>query len=350
MGDFFMEKLAGKEKAKKYGIFFAVIIGTYFFMRYLSPIVSPFLLAFLIAGILSRLANKIPIKIKKTFLAVILLLLFSAALIMLLFSLGTWLFKKCGNVTGQIEIYEKELYLLLTDCCGRLESSFGINAAEMEDFVLEQINFFAENMEVKIFPAVMDKSVTYMKSVAGVFAYFGITVIAVFLMLKDYEKLVMWMLQNKDLDGIWEVAGKVIRYIKTYVKAQGIILLLISALCALVLSIVGIEGGFWYGILTGVMDLLPFIGTGIMLIPLVFFQFLRGNYVTAVIVLCLYGGCALLREILEPKLIGDKVGIWPIGILLALFAGIQLFGVPGIIKGPISFVIICETGRYLFQK
>lgn len=345
-----MDKLLGTEKARKYGIFFAVAIGVYFFMKYLSPILSPFLFAFLIAGVLTRLAGKIPLKIKRHYLAGVILLLLSILFVVAFLALGTWLFQKCGDLAGRAPALEKDFYVLLSDCCNRLEKGFGVDGAEMEAFVIEQVDFFAENMEVKIFPAVMNKSVGYMKTVGGIFAYFGITVIAIFLMLKDYEKLVIWMLGNEDLDGIWEVADKVLHYFKTYIKAQGTILLLISALCGTVLWLLGLEGGLWYGLLTGVMDVLPFIGTGIMLIPLALFQFLKGNYVIAVVVLCLYGGCALLRELLEPKLIGNKVGIWPVGILLAVFAGARLFGIPGIIKGPISFVIIYETGRYLFRK
>lgn len=345
-----MEQFLGTEKARKYGIFFAVVIGVYFFMKYLSPVLSPFLFAFLIAGVLTKLAGKIPLKIRKHYLAGAILLLFSILFVVTFLAFGSWLFQKCGELAGRTPALENEFYLLLSDCCNRLEKGFGVNGAEVEAFVIEQVDFFAENMEVKIFPAVMNKSVGYMKTVGGIFAYFGITVIAVFLMLKDYEKLVIWLLGNEDLDGIWEVADKVLHYIKTYIKAQGSILLLISTLCGMVLWLLGLEGGLWYGFLTGVMDVLPFIGTGIMLIPLALFQFLKGNYVAAVVVLCLYGGCALLRELLEPKLIGNKVGIWPIGILLAIFAGMRLFGIPGIIKGPISFVIIYETGRYLFRK
>lgn len=345
-----MEKFWGTEKARKYGTFFVVIIGVYVFMKYLSPVLSPFLFAFLIAGVLNRLAGKIPIKVRKHYLAGAIFIFFSVLFVVAFLSLGTWLFQKCGDLAGRVPVYENEFYLLLSDCCDRLERGLGVDGEEIEAFVIEQMDFFAENMEVKIFPAVMNKSVGYMKTVGGIFAYFGITMIAVFLMLKDYEKLVVWMLGNEDFDGIWEVADKVLHYIKTYIKAQGSILLLISILCGSVLWMLGLEGGLWYGLLTGVMDVLPFIGTGIMLVPLALFQFLKGNYVAAVIVLCLYGGCALLRELLEPKLIGNKVGIWPVGILLAVFAGMRLFGIPGIIKGPISFVIIYETGRYLFQK
>lgn len=96
--------------------------------------------------------------------------------------------------------------------------------------------------------------------------------------------------------------------------------------------------------------MLPFIGTGIMLIPLAVFQLLYGNYGSAVLIVCLYGICVLLREFLEPRLIGSKVGILPVGILFAVFAGIRLFGIFGIIKGPVGLVVICEAYKYLLIR
>lgn len=72
-----------------------------------------------------------------------------------------------------------------------------------------------------------------------------------------------------------------IRYLKTYVRAQLIILLLIGTLCVAVLSAVGMESSIFYGVLTGFMDMLPFIGTGIMLVPLAVIRILHEEYVSA---------------------------------------------------------------------
>lgn len=60
----------------------------------------------------------------------------------------------------------------------------------------------------------------------------------------------------------------------------------------------------------------------------------------------LYGGCALVREFLEPKLIGSKMGIYPVVILMAIYTGIKLYGLSGVILGPFSFLIMKE----IYQK
>ncbi len=350
MGDFYMDKLFFEGNKRKYAIILLVILSVYVFMKFLSPILSPFLVAFLIAGVLSKLTDKIPVRIKKSFLASLLLLVFVSIFAIFVWSVGSWGIRKCSELAGNLSFYEEDLCTLLTDCCDRMEGRFGLDGTAIENFVLEQVDVFVENMEVKIFPAVMNKSMGYMKTIAALVSFLVVTVIAVFLMLKDYEKMADSIKNNKDFAAILEIAGKVIHYIKTYVKAQLTILLIISAVCGLTLTFLGIEGSFIYGFFTGIMDMFPFIGTGIMLMPVAFFQLLAGKYWQAVVVVCLYGVCVLIREFLEPKLIGNKVGIWPVGILFAVFAGVQLFGISGIIKGPIGLVIIWETCRYLYGE
>lgn len=333
---------------RKYMTIALVIAGVYLFMKFLSPVLSPFILAFLLAGLFSRLTEKTSGKIRKSIMAGIMLILALVIVLLLVWLVGSLLFRKGGEIAGQISFYEEELNGLLGTCCDFMESSFGIDGSAVESYVLEQVNIFIENMEVKILPAIMDKSVLYVKSVAAFAGFFVIMVIAVFLILKDYEKIMEMIKENKDFKGILEVLRKIILYLKTYLKAQITILLIISSVCALTLWITEIKGGIVYGIITGFMDMLPFIGTGIMLMPLAFFQLILGNYWQAAVILCLYAACALLREFLEPKLIGSKVGIWPVGILFSVFAGIKLFGIFGIIKGPIGLVVICETCKYLF--
>ncbi len=58
--------------------------------------------------------------------------------------------------------------------------------------------------------------------------------------------------------------------------------------------------------------------------------------------LALYGICVLTREFLEPRLIGNKIGLSPVWILFSIYAGMKLFGVGGIVKGPLALIAISE--------
>ncbi len=339
------------EGGKKYLTAAVITLAVYFAMKYLSPILSPFLLAFLLAGLLNPLVQALHkrLKIHKPILAG--LILFAACLLIIisLWLIITSLVANSSKIAGCIPDYQEDLCLLLDDCCNKVEQKFGVDGAQIENFIIEQMNLFVENLEVKVLPAVMGKSVGYMKNIVSFISFIVVMIIAILLIMKDYDKYVLKLQENNDFQGVKEIGKKVLLYVKTFMKAQLIILCIISAICAVTLTFSGMKGGIFYGILTGFMDMLPFIGTGIMLIPLAFFRLLNGHYFQAVLCFFLYAVCALVREFLEPKLIGERVGVWPVGILFAVFAGIHLFGVWGIIKGPLSLVIICETCKYFWN-
>lgn len=340
------------ESTKKYLVMGGIIFMVYFSMKFISPIVSPFIIAFLLAGLLNPLVLKLhrKIKVRKGILAGLILFVICLLILVLAWILVLALVTGGSRITAQMPDYQEGLCVLLGNCCDMMEQQFGVDGVKIEEFILEQVNVFIENLEVKVLPDMMGKSVGYMKNIVGFISFVVIMIIAILLMMKDYDRLMGRLKEEKDFKAVREIGNKVIIYIKTFIKAQIIILCIISTVCAVTLAFMGMKGGVLYGILTGFMDMLPFVGTGIMLIPLALLRLINGSYWQALLCFGLYAVCALIREFLEPKLIGERVGVWPVGILFAVFAGIQLFGVWGIIKGPLSLVIICETCKYLWGK
>ncbi len=340
------------EYGKKYVQIGIVTIFVYLGMKYLSPVVSPFILAFLLAGMLYPLVTKLNrrIKIKKSVLAGGIIILFLGVMFLLLWLLLSLLWSGGRNFSSQLPDFEKEFELLLEKCCLDLQENFGVDGVVIENFIMEQVNILIENVEVEVLPTVMGKSFDYIKSIAGGVSFLVVTIIAVLLMMKDYGRLMEKIETQEELKSVITVCKKVVVYVKTFVKAQFIILLIISTICGVTLGLMGMKGGVIYGMITGFMDMLPFVGTGIMLIPLALFNLLNGSYWKAVICFGLYAVCAITREFLEPKLIGGRIGVWPVGILFAVFAGIKLFGILGIIKGPLALVIVCEICRYLWNR
>ena len=118
----------------------------------------------------------------------------------------------------------------------------------------------------------------------------------------------------------------------------------------LTLSLCKVENGVLWGLFAGFLDVLPFIGTGIVLIPIAIWQLLQGYYFQAAVCISLYIICILIREAMEPRLIGDKVGIYPVAILIAVYAGLKLFGLIGIFLGPLGLVIIQQIYKAVLRQ
>ena len=199
-------------------------------------------------------------------------------------------------------------------------------------------------------PGMLSQSLEWLKGLAVVGGFLITFLIATVLLAKDYDEIMNGLLDREECHVLLEIICGIIRYIATFVKAQIIIMSIIGLLIAIILSVAGIRHGFVWGLLAGLLDAFPFVGTGIILVPLSLQQFFYGDYVRAVVCILTYVGCIFVREFLEPRLIGKRVGVSPIAILLSIYAGIQLFGVWGIIAGPLGFVLINQTYQSLERR
>lgn len=144
------------------------------------------------------------------------------------------------------------------------------------------------------------------------------------------------------------IGKKLGNMIKTYMKTQTIILVCISITATVGLYLGGSKEGWFYGLLAGFMDFLPFIGTGIVLIPISVMAFLRGKLGSGVIILLTYFICVIIREFLEPRLLGNGLKFSPVAILISVYAGVIYYGLGGVILGPITLLILVELGREIF--
>lgn len=92
--------------------------------------------------------------------------------------------------------------------------------------------------------------------------------------------------------------------------------------------------------LIALVDALPVLGTGTVLVPWALVSLLGGNWKLALGLAVLYGVIWLVRSLLEPRLIGSRVGLPPLAALLSLYVGFQAFGVAGMILAPLLAVLV----------
>lgn len=87
-------------------------------------------------------------------------------------------------------------------------------------------------------------------------------------------------------------------------------------------------------------DAFPVLGSGTILIPWAVFSWIQKDYVAAAVLLTLYVVTMVVREVLEPRLMGKEMGLKPLYVLLSVYVGLKLFGVGGIVLGPIGLTIL----------
>lgn len=343
-----MEKI----RSHRIGTLLLITGAVYFFLEYLTPLVAPILVAMLFVTIFGSTFKKMQKKfhINRQVSAVLLLLIACVLVGLLVWILFSWIVGSLPEWVGRLEEWEQEIVGVVHRVCEAVGNTIGIDSTYLEETIISRIEEGIDYVQVGAVPGVLSQSWEYVKVIGSLGGFLITFLIASVLLAKDYDEIMNGLLDREDCHVLLEVICGIIRYIATFVKAQLIIMSSIGAVSAIVLGISGVKHGAMWGILAGVLDVFPFIGTGIVLIPLALTLLFQGMYTKAVFCILLYVGCAFLREFLEPRLIGKKVGVPAIAVLGAVYGGIQLFGVWGIIQGPLGFMIIYQTYQSLWKR
>lgn len=334
-------------KRKIYAARVVTVVSVFVFMKYILTLVMPFFLAICLIALLQPLMRRLEntFGIKKRVLGIGLLALAACALGALLWYLGRELCGWIAVIRCHMDDYETMVNGLIHTCCQRAESVIGIDAAAAEEAVCLYLYGLMADIKSSALPHLMNRSVDYVRIFLAAAGFLVMTLIATVLLAKDFHRIQADMQGYRWFVSVKEIGHEIGQLAVQYVKAQAKIMGAISIISCLGLWGMGIRGGVLLGLLAGVLDALPFIGTGIILLPTALWQLLQGNIWKCIGILCLYALCALLREFLEPKLIGKQMDIYPVVVLLAIYVGVQLYGLAGVVLGPLSFLLIREIWR-----
>lgn len=338
-----MEYLQGVSSSTRTILKLLLLLGAvYFFLRYLSPLIAPFLLAILFVSIFGPVFLKLQKRLhfSRQLSAALFLLLFLSVVIGLFWLLSSWIINSLPDWIAWIADLGQKLEVSVIRLCDRLETIFHLEGDVVRSILLGGLNQSVAYLQQNALSDLMLGLVPVLKQVGNAGIFLVVFAISTVFMAKDYDKVMTKLLEKEEFHLILEVLCGVVRYLAIFVRAQLLLILLISATCVLGLSLFQVEKGFFYGLLAGVLDALPFVGTGIVLVPLAIYQCIMHHYLKALGCLVLYAVCILIRELLEPRLIGKKMGLPPLFVLAALFVGVRLFGVMGIIKGPLGFLLV----------
>ncbi|MDE6927062.1 MAG: AI-2E family transporter [Acetatifactor sp.] len=337
--------MAGKILQNRIALLLLLTGAVFFFLKVITPLTAPVLLALLFVTIFGPLLQKWQsrLHLHRQVGVIILLILAGSVLGILVWVLFSWIVGSLpGWITG-LDTLEQEVSGILHDVCRLVEQTMGIDGEYLEQMVLGRLREGIDYFQLEFLPGMLSQSLEYVKGFASIGGFLVTFLIAAILLAKDYDEIMNQLLDREECHVFLEIICGIIRYLATFVKAQIIIMSVIGILAAAVLGMSGIRHGVLWGLLAGILDALPFVGTGIVLVPLGIQQVFYGHYGRAVVCVLLYVSCIFLREILEPRLIGRKVGVPAIAILLSIYAGIKLFGIWGIIGGPLGFIMIQQS-------
>ena len=323
-------------------------------LKYLLPILMPFLLGFLIVWLLRKPAKWLAKKLhlgEKTVL-LILLIIFYVTLFGALSLLSVRLIDLVKQAATKVpSLYRNDLLPALKVAAEFAEQTlvrFDPSLVSALESALMALSSSIESGLLSLSGSVMAWASTVMLGVPGFIIALVVMITASFFLGNDYDRVMNFLydhmpqrIKNR-LREVWhKLAGSLWIYIRSYTLF--LIITFAELFIGLHLLKIPYAGIIAAGI--AIFDLMPILGTGGVLIPWTVIAAVVGEYGMALGVGALYIVITMVRQYLEPKLVGKQIGLHPLATLIALFVGSQTFGIVGLFAFPVALSVYVQLKR-----
>ena len=180
-----------------------------------------------------------------------------------------------------------------------------------------------------------------------------IFIMATFLLTADYPYLRSRAVQHMDeglLRFLSQVRATALGAFGGYLKAEFLLSVGVFFILLAGFFLMGQPYGLLLSLGLAVMDFIPVIGAGTVMVPWAFVALFTRDFSNAAWLMGIWGVIALFRRVMEPKFVGDQTGLSPILSLVSIYVGMKLAGVLGMILGPVALLILLNlAGMGCFQ-
>lgn len=320
-----------------------IIVGIYLLLR-LSLYCIPFIIAFILSSLIEPMINfmekkiKIPRKIGTVFSLLFVFSLLGTILGLII----SRLVKEIVNVYNQINEIFGSLQYFFDAVIERVNNIYISLPKTISDTIDEYFANAASNVQQWLSPLV-SKITGFTLSLPQALVFIIVTVLATYFMSSDKHKINLFL--DKQFPVQWmertrEVFNRLFFALFGWLRAQLILMTVTFTELTIAFLIMRIENALLFALLIAVIDALPVFGVGTVLIPWGIVEIIAGNYQRGFSLLLLYIIALVVRQLIEPKIIGKQIGIHPLLTLFAMYTGLQLLGVIGMVVGPVLVVIL----------
>ena len=214
---------------------------------------------------------------------------------------------------------------------------------QIQSYTGEFINFAARSATTFV-----NQTIRFITSIPTLIVYTSITILSTLLMSLDKNDIVKFLEHQFPiswLNKIYNIKRDILSVFGSYLRAQLILVticffeLLIALNLFLSLGL-NVKYPLIFSIVISLIDALPILGAGAILIPWSIFSFITGDIKLGFAILILYVIVLAVRQLLEPKLISQKIGVHPLVTLVSMYSGFKLLGIIGFLIGPIVMIIL----------
>jgi sporulation integral membrane protein YtvI len=356
-----MESVIEKRKAFIINFIYAVIcVGLFYvFIKYCLGVLAPFIIAFILAYALQRPIKwaKKKLRLKShgiiSFLLVLLVVcIVFGALSIAVLVLFNELKSFASYLTTQFSSIDELIVTLENYAMGvivRLPESVRGTIGDYVTNAFDSLGKGQSELDLSMLSAPLSGAWSVVKSLPSTILSVVVAVVSCFFMASDYDKvkeLVLGFFSDGKRKSIVKTKRTATKAIAKLLKAYVTIMAITFAemfLGLFLLKLIGVYDGSYIAIIsfvTCIIDIIPVLGTGTVLIPWAVYNLIFGNFGMGVGLLVIYAVITVIRQIVEPKLVANEAGLPAIVTIMAMFLGVRIFGAFGIILLPFTVIIL----------
>ena len=335
--------------------YWAIIAGiAYLVFRYLLNLLLPFVIALLVAWLLrplSRLYRQRAPKVASALIVVTVLLFYlligvvaGLILVDLLTGMAEYFNKLPALSTQTIEPGLRDLYANAQSLASRFDPA----VADVVNMVLPQVISSVGGAVTSFSVGAVGKLTGLVTSLPSALISALIAVIASFFTAVSYDSMKAFLKRNLPAK-FTETAGYAIHsfrnILRQYGKSYLLVMLITFGELTLGLLIIGVRKPILLAALIAIFDIFPVVGAGTILVPWAVISLIQGKLLQAMGLAILYVVILVVRQFLEPKVVGKQVGLPPLVTLACMFVGTSLFSVWGLFGLPICAAILVNLNN-----
>lgn len=329
---------------------FILLIILYVGLKYVFPLLMPFVIGLVIAMSFRRLIDLLSerTKIKRGIISILVLLVFYSIVALILSFIGASFFGYISNLFYELPtIYKETIQPSLLAFTDSLSERFPSVKVYMDDFINnigQSIFAYISNISAKVVSVVTGLA----GQVPNLLIKVLFTIVSSFFFTIDYYKITRFLVRQfgEKRKGIMlQLKDNVIGSLGKFIRAYALIISITFIELSIGFLIIGIPTPFLIGFVVAIIDILPVLGTGTVLLPWSIIAFSMGDTRVGLGMLILYIFITVIRQILEPKIVGQQIGLHPIVTLILMFVGVQLMGILGLFMLPIIATILVKLDK-----
>ena len=326
-----------------------ILIGFFWLFK---DVLAPFLIGFLVAYLLNPFIRKLQAgKISRKAATLGLLSAFFLTVFIVFAVISPIVIREIADFANTLPETLRQLWAQMQPTVNRLQAMAGVSYSSSLADTIEPFIGQATDTSKQVIQGIFSGGMAVINLTLTIF----ITPVVAYFLMKDWPHITNWIESlmprehEKELHSLWR---QIDRKIAGFIRGQLLVCVVLGVGYAIALTIAGLKYGFVIGLLSGLLSIIPFVGSAFGFITAIIMAWVQMGEISYVVIIAAIFliGQFLEGNFISPKLVGNSVGMHPLWVLFSVMAGGAVLGILGMLIAVPVAATIGVLSAFFIQK